>query len=107
MTLFLFYPKQPVRRTSLRTHFYKILNFLEINNKIYTESFQWMKYDGKFLNFCNWFINDKVVTFFLFYPKQPVRCTSFRSHFYKILFFLEINNKIYTESFQWMKYDGK
>ena len=55
--------------------------YLQINNKICKEIFLLMRCDDKCLNFLNWFINDRVMTFLLFSLDSPMRRTSFRIHF--------------------------
>ena len=61
--------------------FYKIQKKFKISNKIYTESFILMKLDDKFLNCCNWFKNNRIMTLLHFDLRKHVRCTGFRTHF--------------------------
>ena len=42
-----------------------------------------MKFDDKFLNCWNWFINSKIMTLLHFDLRKPVRRTGFRTHFFK------------------------
>ena len=42
-----------------------------------------MKFDDKFLNCWNWFINSKIMTLLHFDLRKPVRRTGFRTHFLK------------------------
>ena len=50
MTLLHFYLGKPVRRTGLRCHFLQNSKIFKISNKIYTNSFQLMRFDDKILN---------------------------------------------------------
>ena len=50
MTLLHFDLRKPVRRTDFRYHFLQNKKFFKISNKIYTNSFQLMRFDDKFLN---------------------------------------------------------
>ena len=79
MTLLQFKPGEPVRRTGFRTHFLQNSKIFIISNKIYTKSFHLMRFDDKFLNWLNWFINSKIMTLLQFNPGEPVRCTGFRA----------------------------
>ena len=72
MTLLHFDLRKPVRRTGFGTHFYKIKIFFKISNKIYAKCFQLMRFDDKFLNCWNWFINSKIMTLLQFNPGEPV-----------------------------------
>ena len=69
MALLHFDIRNPVRRTGFRT--LKLTNFLNCN-KIYTESFQLMRFDDKFLNCWNWFINNIIMTLLHFDRRKPV-----------------------------------
>ena len=42
-----------------------------------------MKFDDKFFNCWNWFINSKKMTLLHFDLRKPVRRTGFRTHFKK------------------------
>ena len=84
MTLLHFDLRKPVRRTGFRTHFLQNSKIFKIRNKIYAKSFQLMRFDDKFLNCWNWFINSKIMTLLHFDLRKPVRRTCFRTHFYKI-----------------------
>ena len=50
MTLLQFNPGEPVRHTGFRTPFLQNANFFLKRHQIYTESFQLMRFDDKFLN---------------------------------------------------------
>ena len=50
MTLLHFDLRKPVRRTGFRSHFLQNSKIFKISNKIYTKSFQLMRFDDKFLN---------------------------------------------------------
>ena len=50
MTLLHFGLRKPVRRTGFRFHFFQNSKIFKISNKIYTNSFQLMRFDEKFLN---------------------------------------------------------
>ena len=81
MTLLQFKPGEPVRRTGFRTHFLQNSKIFIISNKIYTKSFHLMRFDDKFFNWLNWFINSKIMTLLQFNPGEPVRRTGFRTPF--------------------------
>ena len=100
MTLLNFDLRKPVRRTGFRSHFLQNSKFFKISNKIYTNSFQLMRFDDKFLNCWNWFINSKIMTLLHFDLRKSVRGTGFRTHFLQNSKFLEISNKNYTKSFK-------
>ena len=51
---------------------------------MYAKCFQLMRFDDKFLNCWNWFINSKIMTLLHFDLRKPVRRTGFGTHFYKI-----------------------
>ena len=75
MTLLQFKPGEPVRRTGFRTHFLQNSKIFIISNKIYTKSFHLMRFDDKFLNWLNWFINSKIMTLLQFNPGEH-RCSN-------------------------------
>ena len=81
MTLLQFKPGEPVQRTGFRTHFLQNSKFFIMSNKIYTKSFHLMRFDDKFLNWLNWFINSKIMTLLQFNPGEPVPRTGFRTSF--------------------------
>ena len=81
MTLLQFKPGEPVRRTGFKTLFLQNSKFFIMSNKIFTKSFHLMKFDDKFLNWLNWFINSKNMTLLQFNPDEPVRRTGFRTPF--------------------------
>ena len=81
MTLLHFDLRKSVGCTGFRTHFLQNSKKFKISNKIYTESFILIKFDDKFLNCLNWFINSKIMTLLQFNPGEPVRRTGFRTPF--------------------------
>ena len=107
MTLTHFDLRKPLRRTGFRSHFLQNSKIFKISNKIYTNSIQLMRFDNKFLNCWNWFINSKIMTLLHFDLRKPVRCTGFRSHFLQKSKIFKINNKNSTNSFQLMRFDDK
>ena len=76
MTLLHFDLRKSVGCTGFRTQ-----KKFKISNKIFTESFILMKFDDKFLNCLNWFINSKIMTLLQLNPGEPVRRTGFRTPF--------------------------
>ena len=84
MTLIHFDLRKPVRRTGCRTLFLQNSKIFKISNKIYAKCFQLMRFDDKFLNCWNWFINSKIMTLLHFDLRKPVPRTGFGTHFYKI-----------------------
>ena len=107
MTLLHFDLKKPVRRTGFRSHFLQNSKIFKLSNKIYTNSFQLMRFDDKFLNCWNWFINSKIMTLLHFDLRKPVRRTGFRSHFLQNSKVFKISNKNYPNSFQLLRFDDK
>ena len=84
MTLLHFDLRKPVRRTGFRTLFFTNSKIFKISNQIYAKCFQLMRFDDKFLNCWNWFINSRMMTLLHDDLRKPVRCTGFGTHFYKI-----------------------
>ena len=104
MTLLHFDLRKFVRRTGFRTHFLQNLKLFKISNKIYTNSFQFMRFD-KYLNYWSWFLNSKIMTLLHFDLRKFVGRTGFRTHFLQNSKNFEISNKIYRKSFILMKFD--
>ena len=57
-----------------------------------------MRFDDKFLNWLNWFINSKIMTLLQFNPGEPVRRTGFRTPFFtKFKIFLKRHQNLHRK----------
>ena len=92
MTLLHFDLRKPVRRTSFRTHFLQNSKNFLTSNEIYTESFILIKFDDKFLNCWNWFINSRIMTLLQFDLKKSSELI-----FYKIKNFLNKQQNLHKK----------
>ena len=84
MTLYILTSESLCDTQVLELIFLQNSKIFNISNKIYAKCFQLMRFDDKFLNCWNWFINSKIMTLLHFDLRKPVRRTGFGTHFYRI-----------------------